>query len=76
MVVPIYPLANGRYSFVRPDGARAAVKVRVPAGSAILPTTLFGPQLFVPTGDRVKVAWGPAAVVRAAHEGRGVFRVV
>jgi hypothetical protein len=62
MVVSIYK-SDRDCSFERMKGSEA-IRVKVPAGSELLRTKLFGLELFVPSpGDpRVRTAW-PARLV-------------
>lgn len=78
MTLPIYPLADGKFSFQMPSrfgGEPTAVKV--PAGSQLLPTRIFGLQLFVPDSDNLaRYAFSANQIMKEALRDSDRFVIV
>lgn len=75
MVVAIYPLPSGSWSFAR-SSARPT-RVRVPRGSVLRLTKLFGYLLFIPsTGDPLQLLpWSASQVFDEAGKGDAGFQL-
>lgn len=75
MVVSLYPLPSGAWSFAR-NSARPT-RVRVPRGSVLRFTKLFGFLLFVPSsGDPLQLLpWSAPEVFEEAGKGNAGFQL-
>lgn len=76
MLIPIYPIKEGIWSFNLQPGE--PVQVEVPEGSELLEVRSVGVMLFIPspTCRFSRTAWNPRQVLEEASNRDGRFKVV